>query len=84
VRVTGRVQGVGFRYAVVARARSLDVGGWVSNLGDGSVEAVFEGDDEAVASLVAWCEHGPRGAEVRHVDVSWREPQGDSRTFGVR
>jgi acylphosphatase len=84
VRISGRVQGVGFRYAAVARARSLGLGGWVKNQADGSVEAVFEGDDEAVASMVAWCEHGPRGAEVRDVDIMWREPEGVSPDFGVR
>lgn len=84
MRISGLVQGVGFRFAAVARARSLGLGGWVSNRTDGSVEAVFEGDDEAVASMVAWCEHGPRGAEVRDVEVRWREPEGVSRDFGVR
>jgi acylphosphatase len=85
VRITGLVQGVGFRYAAVARARSLGVGGWVGNRYDGSVEAVFEGDDAAVESMVAWCEHGPRGAEVRDVAVDWEEPRGESGGgFSVR
>jgi acylphosphatase len=78
VHVRGRVQGVGFRYSVLSRARSLELGGWVRNRRDGSVEAAFEGDDERVRSMVDWCRHGPAGAEVRSVDVEWKQPEGES------
>jgi acylphosphatase len=83
VKIHGRVQGVGFRYAVVARARSLDLAGWVRNRSDGSVEAAFEGDDERVRSMVDWCRRGPAGAQVQSVDVDWQEPEGESG-FTVR
>jgi len=83
VRVRGLVQGVGFRYATAARARSLGVGGWVRNHADGSVEAVFEGDAAAVESLVEWCRHGPRGADVTDVEVEWRPTQGLGGGFEV-
>ena len=83
VRVRGRVQGVGFRYAARQRARSLELGGWIANRTDGSVEAVFEGDDERVDSLVAWCRRGPNGAAVTGVDVEWEQPQGEA-AFAVR
>lgn len=83
VRITGRVQGVGFRYAVRARAASLDLGGWVRNLHDGTVEAVFEGDPERVDSMVEWCRRGPSGADVADVDVHWEEPAGE-RGFAVQ
>jgi acylphosphatase len=76
--VTGRVQGVGFRYATAARARSRDVSGWVRNNVDGSVEAVFEGDPEAVDSLIAWARGGPSGARVDDVSVELESPKGES------
>jgi acylphosphatase len=78
VQIRGRVQGVGFRYSVVARARSLGLGGWVRNRTDGSVEAAFEGDAEQVGSMVDWCRRGPAGADVRSIDVEWTEPEGES------
>jgi acylphosphatase len=83
VTIRGRVQGVGFRYSVLARARSLGLGGWVRNRFDGSVEAAFEGDDERVQSMVEWCRRGPPGANVQEVDVEWHEPAGES-DFHVR
>ena len=83
VRVTGRVQGVGYRYAVRTRARSLGVGGWVRNAFDGSVEAVFEGDEERVRSMIDWCRRGPSGAVVDDVEVRFEQPVGE-REFAVR
>jgi len=68
VRVHGRVQGVGFRQHTAARARLLGLGGWVANLDDGSVEAVFEGPRDRVESMVDWCRRGPAGAHVVRVD----------------
>jgi acylphosphatase len=78
VQIRGRVQGVGFRYSVLSRARSLELSGWVRNRSDGSVEAAFEGDDERVRSMVDWCRHGPSGADVRSIDVEWAKPEGES------
>ena len=72
----GRVQGVGFRYSVVQRARQRGLGGWVSNRHDGSIEAVFEGDADAVDQLVRFMRDGPRGAAVERIDVSEEEPEG--------
>jgi acylphosphatase len=83
VRIRGAVQGVGFRYEARSRAQSLGVAGWARNRLDGTVEAVFEGDDEAVASMVEWCRCGPWGARVDGVHVSWEEPTGE-RGFAVR
>ena len=78
VRVTGRVQGVFFRAEAADRARSRGVTGWIRNLPDGSVEAVFEGPDDAVDALVAWSGRGPAGARVDDVEVDWREPSGET------
>jgi acylphosphatase len=70
------VQGVSFRWYAVQEARTRGVGGWVRNLPDGRVEAVFEGDEGDVQAMVAWCENGPRYARVSAVDVESEEPQG--------
>ena len=75
--VRGAVQGVGFRYATAARARSRGVSGWVRNNADGTVEAVFEGPPDAVDTLVAWCRRGPAGARVDDVTVESEEPSGE-------
>jgi acylphosphatase len=83
VRIRGHVQGVFFRSEARERAESLRVGGWIRNCPDGSVEAVFEGDDDRVDSLVRWCGRGPRGAVVEDVAVEWEEPSGE-RAFVVR
>jgi acylphosphatase len=71
------VQGVGFRYATIERARSRGLAGWVRNNDDGTVEAVFEGGSEAVGSLVAWCRRGPSGARVEDVSVEMESPRGE-------
>jgi acylphosphatase len=77
VVVRGCVQGVGFRYSMIGRARSLGVGGWVQNRPDGSVEAVFEGSAERVESMVDWCRRGPSGARVDSVEETAEAPQGE-------
>jgi acylphosphatase len=76
VVVHGRVQGVGFRVSVARRAEQRAVAGWVRNMPDGGVEAVFEGEPRAVESLVEFCREGPRGASVEWIDVADEEPQG--------
>jgi acylphosphatase len=83
VIVRGNVQGVFFRDSCRREARSRDVAGWVTNRPDGAVEAVFEGEREAVDALVEWCRHGPRGADVESVDESLEDPEGLS-DFDVR
>jgi acylphosphatase len=79
----GRVQGVFFRGATEEEARARGVDGWVRNLRDGSVEAVFEGPPEAVEALVAWCRTGPRGAHVDAMEVE-DEPADGLRGFEIR
>jgi acylphosphatase len=81
--VRGRVQGVFFRDSVRRLAERNGISGWVRNRPDGAVEAVFEGEPEAVERLVRFCREGPRGAEVQHVAVTDEEP-GGLRAFKVR
>ena len=76
VVVHGHVQGVFFRDSVRRRALATDVSGWARNNRDGTVEAVFEGEPEAVEQLVAFSRTGPRGAEVARVDVAAEDPEG--------
>lgn len=76
VVVHGLVQGVFFRDSVRQRAQSTGVVGWIRNTQDGAVEAVFEGDSDAVERLVAFCHEGPRGARVDRVDESAEPPEG--------
>ena len=70
--VSGRVQGVGFRYATVREARRFNLVGWTRNTSDGAVEVVAEGELDGVRALIAWCHAGPPGAgvaAVRHSEV---------------
>jgi len=67
--VSGRVQGVGFRWSARAEAERLGVAGWVRNRPDGTVEAEVEGSPEAVQGMLAWLGHGPAGARVTGVDT---------------
>jgi acylphosphatase len=83
VWVSGRVQGVWFRDACQQRARAEGVGGWVRNLMDGRVEAVFEGATGAVERMVAWCREGPPRAHVTDVEVR-RELAVGEQGFAVR
>jgi acylphosphatase len=83
VLVSGHVQGVGFRWAVEREAQRLGVAGWVRNLSDGRVEALFEGDQEAIDQVVSFCHRGPDTARVEAVDVNEVEPEG-SEEFSVR
>jgi acylphosphatase len=77
VRIRGRVQGVFFRAEARTRAESLGIHGWIRNTGDGSVEAVFEGEAARVESLLEWCRRGPAGARVDEVETAPEEPTGE-------
>jgi acylphosphatase len=83
VVVRGFVQGVFFRDSTRRLARQHGVSGWIANRADGAVEAVFEGDEEAVERLVEFSRRGPRGAHVESVEISDEEPEG-LRGFAVR
>lgn len=83
VWIAGRVQNVWFRDACMREARAHAVDGWVCNLPDGRVEAVFEGAPDAVGALVAWCHGGPSRARVTRVDVQ-TELEAGEQGFSVR
>ena len=74
IRVRGRVQGVGFRYALRREAERSGVRGWVRNRSDGSVEALVQGEAQAVARLVAWARRGPPAARVDELKESEAQP----------
>jgi acylphosphatase len=84
VFVAGQVQGVFFRDSTRERAEQLDLAGWVKNLPDGRVEAVFEGSPERVREMIQWCEQGPPHAAVEEVDSEFEASKGDLERFEVR
>ncbi|HCC68886.1 MAG TPA: acylphosphatase [Nitrospiraceae bacterium] len=82
--INGDVQGVYFRANTRNKAQSLGISGWVRNLPDGKVEAVFEGPKVMVEEVVKWCHEGPPGARVTGVDVRWLEYKGEFMSFDIR
>ncbi|WP_049999062.1 acylphosphatase [Halococcus sediminicola] len=83
VFVSGRVQGVSYRASTRDAARDAGLDGWVKNLDDGRVEAVFEGSEASVERLVEWCHEGSPAADVDGVDAEYGDPEGVSG-FEVR
>jgi acylphosphatase len=84
VLVSGKVQGVFFRSSTKDKAEELGLSGWVRNLSDGRVEAVFEGEKEDVDTMVEWCRKGPEHARVTGVEIIREEYQGEFRGFFLR
>lgn len=84
VRLSGVVQGVGFRWFVAEHGRQLGLAGWVRNLPDGSVQVVAEGPREALERLLALAQRGPRHALVTGCEVQWGEPEGLEGPFGIK
>ena len=82
--ITGRVQGVFFRACTREEAQKRNLTGWVRNLYDGRVEAVFEGEEEAVKSMISWCHSGPLHAVVNDVSVKIGKPGGEFTDFDIR
>jgi acylphosphatase len=81
--ISGRVQGVSFRWYTQQQAHRLDLSGWVRNLWDGGVEAVFEGEAQAVRQAISWCHSGPPSAWVESVQVEYEKPTGLHRPFRI-
>lgn len=84
VRVSGQVQGVFFRDSTRQKAEELGLAGWVRNMPDGQVEALFEGPSERVEEIVRWCKEGPQRASVENVDTDFENAGGDLEGFEVR
>lgn len=84
VLISGRVQGVNFRWNTQREAQRLGLTGWVRNTWDGRVEAVFEGEDSAVHQAVAWCRHGQPPAWVENVEVTYGQATGEFSGFNIR
>jgi len=82
--VSGRVQGVFFRQNTLNKAKELGVFGWVKNLSDGRLEAVFEGEKKKVEEIVNWAEKGPVSAKVNDVRVEWQEYKGEFKGFKLK
>ena len=83
VRIAGRVQGVWFRAATREQAHRLDLDGWVRNLPDGRVEAVFEGEQAALEEMLSWCNLGPPGARVDRVESNRGPATGEHDGFAI-
>ena len=77
------MQGVAFRFRTQSQAESLGLKGWVRNLSDGRVEALFEGDDQEVSAMVSWCRKGPSMAHVTDVEISDEAYKGDFTDFRI-
>ena len=83
VKVSGQVQGVFFRDSTRQKAEELGLAGWVKNVPDGGVEALFEGPSERVREMVRWCEEGPQRASVENVETDFESAGGDLAGFEV-
>ena len=83
LRVSGLVQGVFYRQSTVEMAGPLGLTGWVRNLADGSVEALFEGERDVLGQALAWCRRGPPAARVEGVEAAWEAPTGAGGGFAV-
>jgi acylphosphatase len=84
LRIRGRVQGVGYRYSALEQARRLGLQGWVRNTHDSDVELVAEGEEEQLRRLRKWCESGPPGARIAHVEEQWLAATGEFTDFHIR
>jgi len=76
VYISGKVQGVGYRLSTQSEAVKLGIKGWVRNVPNGSVEAIFEGGPTAIEQMIQWCHQGPPAAVVRDVQVEYETPEG--------
>ena len=83
VKITGLVQGVFFRSYTMDKALSLKICGWVRNMPDGTVQAVFEGEEDSVRRIVDWCHEGPPSAVVKEVKAEFHPYTGEFDTFRI-
>jgi acylphosphatase len=81
--VSGRVQGVSFRWYTQRKAQELGLVGWVRNLWDGRVEVVLEGEEKTVQQMVNWCHVGAPSAQVDQIEASYQDPTGEFKRFRI-
>ncbi len=81
--ISGRVQGVFFRYRTQDVAMDHNVKGWVRNLPDGRVEAVLEGEKDDVEKVIEFCKVGPPGARVTNLEIEWEPYKGEFKNFQI-
>jgi len=84
VLISGRAQGVFFRENTQRKAKKLRITGWIKNLSDGRVEAVFEGDKKPVEKIINWAKRGPILAKVESIDIEWQEYKNEFSDFEIR
>lgn len=82
--ISGFVQGVFFRASTRDTASRLGLKGWVRNMPDGNVEAVLEGPASKLQEAIAWCQKGPPGASVTHVEETWMDSTGEFDSFDIK
>lgn len=83
VWINGKVQGVFFRASTKDKAKKLGLNGYVKNLSDGKVEAIFEGEKEKLEKILQWCKKGPSSAIVKDVKVKKEESSGEFNDFSI-
>ena len=81
VIISGEVQGVGFRFHTRIKARNLGLKGWVRNLDNGDVEAVFEGQEDKVKEMIGWCKNGEHHAIVKDIKTDFEDYTGEFESF---
>jgi len=84
VIVSGRVQGVFFRYSTQLKAQEKGLTGWVRNIYSGEVEALFEGDNTKIMEMIEWCRKGPSGARVEDIEVTYHQYSGEFDSFFIK
>jgi len=84
VIISGDVQGIGFRFETRIKARNRGLTGWIRNLSDGKVEAVFEGEEDKIKEIIEWCKKGPTFARVDNVKIEFSECKGEFESFETR
>jgi len=82
--VSGKVQGVGYRNNTFKQAKKIGVNGWIRNLEDGRVEAVFEGEKQEVEKIVNWAKRGPLSTNISDFKIEWQEPKEEFKNFEIK
>jgi acylphosphatase len=84
LRISGKVQGVAFRYYMSDKAHELNLSGWVRNRSDGTVEAFCQGNEDSVEIMAKWCRLGPPNAGVDHLEITQMQPDSTVKGFRIR